>query len=388
MLKHLLIATSLSCLLLGQTLQEFKNQQTQDFKVYKKSQEDGFKSYQKEQEKAFNNYKKELGRFWDNPEMSSKKTWVSYAKDKKTKTNVNFEKETIVVQTIASSKKEAMQKLQIALAKAVTIDTKSVQENDPLEKIIAKIKKPDGVVSSKVKAEPILSTVVFNKPPTRDSVKKYVNKHIQDTKIQVKKSNKVKHSNVYSVSVKLPKNSMVKRSKIYYKKIKENSKVQKLPMPLVFAIMHSESNFNPRARSHIPAFGLMQIVPKTAGIDSYNYLYKKKKLVTSSYLYDSTNNIKMGTAYLHILYYRYLRKIKNPDSRLYCTIAAYNTGAGNIAYAFTKKYNMNKAAPLINAMTPKQVYAKLMKDLRWDEPKHYLKKVSKRMSQYKKVYGI
>jgi len=388
MLKHLLIATSLSCLLLGQTLQEFKNQQTQDFKVYKKSQEDGFKSYQKEQEKAFNNYKKELGKFWDNPEMTSKKTWVSYAKDKKTKTNVNFEKETIVVQTIASSKKEAMQKLQIALAKAVTIDTKSVQENDPLEKIIAKIKKPDGVVSSKVKAEPILSTVVFNKPPTRDSVKKYVNKHIQATKIQVKKSNKIKHSNVYSVSVKLPKNSMVKRSKIYYKKIKENSKVQKLPMPLIFAIMHSESNFNPRARSHIPAFGLMQIVPKTAGIDSYNYLYKKKKLVTSSYLYDSTNNIKMGTAYLHILYYRYLRKIKNPDSRLYCTIAAYNTGAGNIAYAFTKKYNMNKAAPLINAMTPKQVYAKLMKDLRWDEPKHYLKKVSKRMSQYKKVYGI
>lgn len=73
MLKHLLIATSLSCLLLGQTLQEFKNQQTQDFKVYKKSQEDGFKSYQKEQEKAFNNYKKELGKFWDNPEMSSKK---------------------------------------------------------------------------------------------------------------------------------------------------------------------------------------------------------------------------------------------------------------------------------------------------------------------------
>lgn len=317
-----------------------------------------------------------------------KKTWVSYAKDKKTKTNVNFEKETIVVQTIASSKKEAMQKLQIALAKAVTIDTKSVQENDPLEKIIAKIKKPDGVVSSKVKAEPILSTVVFNKPPTRDSVKKYVNKHIQATKIQVKKSNKIKHSNVYSVSVKLPKNSMVTRSKIYYKKIKENSKVQKLPMPLIFAIMHSESNFNPRARSHIPAFGLMQIVPKTAGIDSYNYLYKKKKLVTSSYLYDSTNNIKMGTAYLHILYYRYLRKIKNPDSRLYCTIAAYNTGAGNIAYAFTKKYNMNNAAPIINRMTPKEVYAKLMKDLRWDEPKHYLKKVSKRMSQYKKVYGL
>lgn len=388
MLKHILIATSLSCLLLGQTLQEYNNQQTQGYQTFKKSQEDGFKAYQKEQIEAFNDYKKELSKFWDKPEMSTKKSWVSYAKDKKTKTNVDFEKETIIVQTIASSAKEAKENLQIALAKAVTIDTKTVQETDPLEKIIAKIKKPSGVVNSKVKAEPILSTVIFKKPPTRTSVRTYVDKHISTPSIKVEKSNKIKHSNVYSVSVKMPANSMVKRSKIYHQRIKENSKIQKLPMPLVFAIMHSESNFNPRARSHIPAFGLMQIVPKTAGIDSYNYLYKKKKLVTGSYLYDSTNNIKMGTAYLHILYYRYLRKIKDPDSRLYCTIAAYNTGAGNIAYAFTKKYNMNKAAPLINAMTPKEVYAKLLKDLRWDEPKHYLKKVSKRMSQYKKVYGI
>ena len=152
--------------------------------------------------------------------------------------------------------------------------------------------------------------------------------------------------------------------------------------------MHSESNFNPRARSYIPAFGLMQLVPKTAGIDSYRYLYKKKRLVSSSYLYDSTNNITLGTAYLHILYYSYLRKIKNPQSRLYCTIAAYNTGAGNIAYAFTRKYNMSKAAPLINRLTPDEVYAKLLKDLRWDEPKHYLKKVSKRMLAYEKLYAM
>ena len=152
--------------------------------------------------------------------------------------------------------------------------------------------------------------------------------------------------------------------------------------------MHSESSFNPRARSHIPAYGLMQIVPRSAGIDTYRYLYKKKKLVSGSYLYNSTNNITMGSAYLHILYYRYLRKIKNPDSRLFCTIAAYNTGAGNIAWAFTKTHNINKAAPLINKLTPDEVQAKLLKDLKYDEPKHYLKKVSKRMSSYHKVYGL
>jgi len=159
--------------------------------------------------------------------------------------------------------------------------------------------------------------------------------------------------------------------------------------------MHSESSFNPRARSHIPAFGLMQIVPKTAGMDTYEYLYKKRKLVTGRYLYNSKNNITMGSGYLHILYYKYLKSIKNHKSRMYCSIAAYNTGAGNIAYAFNRykknlsrkqKYRLKYAIDEINSLTPQEVYDRLMKDLRWDEPKHYLKKVSSRMNSYHKIY--
>ena len=151
--------------------------------------------------------------------------------------------------------------------------------------------------------------------------------------------------------------------------------------------MHSESSFNPRARSHIPAYGLMQIVPRSAGLDSFQFLYKEKKVVSGSYLYNSKNNIKMGSAYLHLLYFKYLKNIKNLDSRLYCTIAAYNTGPGNIAWAFTKSNSMKKAAPYINTKKPKEVYEMLLKNLRYDEPKHYLKKVTKRMSAYYKLYG-
>ena len=369
------------------TAKEFKEQQMQGFSSYKKTQEEGFKEYQQAQTKAFNEYKEEISKIWDDPKMSTKKTWVAYTQDKKTRTDVDFLDETITVETMANSSKEAKEKLQVALAKVVTTNTKTVQESDPLEKRIKQIKKPEGVVDSKVKAEPILSTVVFKKAPTKKSVYEYVKKHTATEKIKSVKSKKIKHSKIYSIKVKMPKDAMLKRSQVYKDKITKNANKQKLPISLVFAIMHSESNFNPRARSHVPAFGLMQIVPKTAGIDAYNFLYKKKKLVTDRYLYDGTNNIEMGTAYLHILYYKYLKKIKNPDSRLYCAIAAYNTGSGNIAWAFTKKYNMNKAAPLINKLTPEQVYNKLLKDLRWDEPKHYLKKVSKRMSAYNKIYG-
>ena len=124
---------------------------------------------------------------------------------------------------------------------------------------------------------------MFKEKPTKEKIEVYVNKHVQDKKIKVVKSNKIKHAKVYSVAVKLPKNSMVKRSRIYYDEVKKQAAKQELPVPLVFAIMHSESSFNPRARSHIPAYGLMQIVPKSAGIDTYRYLYKKKKLVSSTY---------------------------------------------------------------------------------------------------------
>jgi membrane-bound lytic murein transglycosylase C len=109
--------------------------------------------------------------------------------------------------------------------------------------------------------------------------------------------------------------------------------------------------------------------------------------VSGSYLYNSKNNIKMGTAYLHILNYKYLRGIKNPLTRLYCTIAAYNTGAGNIAWAFTHTHNMKKAAPIINGMSSSEVYDHLLANLRYEEPKRYLVKVTKRMLSYQKAYG-
>lgn len=358
-----------------------------EFQEYKKSQEQQFASYQKAQMKAFYEYKKELSLFWDNPQLSTKKRWFMYTEDKKTRSDVDFSNNTIIVETIAKSQNEAKQNLKIALAKAVTMNNKTVQNTDPLEKKLSKIKKQSNIQYDTVDNKPILSTVVFDKKPTKKSVKTYVDEHVKDSYIKVKKHSKQKYSKIYSIEVKLPSDTILKLSKLYQDDIEQNAAIRKLPKSLIFAIIHSESSFNPRARSHIPAYGLMQIVPSSAGRDTYKFLYNEDKLVSGSYLYNSKNNIKMGTAYLHILYYRYLVKIKNLDSRLYCTIAAYNTGAGNIAYAFTETYNMNKAAPLINHLTPNQVYTKLLKDLKYDEPKQYLKRVLKRMAAYRRVYG-
>jgi len=387
-MKKLLPLLFITLSLLGETRSELLKAQKSAFEQYKQTQLSGLQKYKEAQAQAYEDYKKGIATVWEEPKMSTKKKWLSYSDDKKSRSDVDFEKETITVETIAKTPEEAKQKLQVALAKAVTIDTKRVQESDPLEKKLAKIQKPQEIVVDRVKAEPILSNVIFKDKPTKKSVAKYVNRHINKQTIKVLPSKKIKDAFVYKVKVNMPKGALYKRSHIYYSEVKKQSNNQGIPTELTFAIMHTESYFNPRARSHIPAFGLMQIVPKSAGIDAYYYLYNRKKLVSGSYLYNSTNNIKMATAYLHLLYYRYLKKIKNPQSRLYCAIAAYNTGAGNIAYAFTKHYNMSKAAPLINRLTPDEVYEKLQKDLRYDEPKVYLKNVKQRMKTYRKLYVV
>ena len=384
----LIISLFFSFTLYAQDASDYIKEQMAGFYQYKKKQIEEFEAYKKAQEKAFKEYKKELGVYWEKPKLSTKKEWVAYSKDKKTRTDVDFDKNKIIVETVAKSKEEAKRKLQVALAKVTTIDTKNAIEKDPLEQRLAKIKKPQNMVDAKVDKKPILSTVVYKKRPTPKSVRKFVYKHVNDKTIKKAKSKKIKGAYIYKVEVKLPKDTTYRRSKIYAQEVKQNANKQKLPKALVFAIMHTESSFNPKARSYVPAYGLMQIVPKTAGVDSYYYLYKVKKRPSSTYLYNSSNNIRLGSAYLHILYYSYLKKVRNPISRLYCAIAAYNTGAGNVAWAFTRSYNISKAARIINKLSPDEVYRRLLRDLKYDEPKNYLKRVTKRMNVYKKIYGM
>jgi len=142
---------------------------------------------------------------------------------------------------------------------------------------------------------------------------------------------------------------------------------------LIYAIIRTESNFNQFAVSHSGAFGLMQIIPTTAGRDAYQYVHGRKGTPTKSYLFNAENNIRFGTAYLNILDKRYLKSIYNPISREYCVICSYNTGSGNVLKAFSS--NRTKAKQIINSKNPSQVYNSLRTDLKYDEPKRYLKKV-------------
>ena len=115
--------------------------------------------------------------------------------------------------------------------------------------------------------------------------------------------------------------------------------------------------------------------------DTWKFLYGKDRIPTSKYLYNSKNNIEMGSAYLHIIDTQYLRSIKDPLTREYCTVAAYNTGSGNVLRTFHKN-DRAKAARIINGMKPEAVYAKLRSSLPYDETRRYIYKVREAKKRY------
>ncbi|MGF1864201.1 transglycosylase SLT domain-containing protein [Enterovibrio norvegicus] len=190
---------------------------------------------------------------------------------------------------------------------------------------------------------------------------------------------------IVSYTVKLPENALKSRASTFQPLVEKESERWDVEAALVMAIMHSESSFRPDAKSHVPAYGLMQVVPTSAGHDVNKQVHNIDAPMKADDLYVPPFNVEAGTAYLNILNTRYLRSITNEESRMYCVIAAYNTGAGNVARAFNadRSTNIRKAAHVINAMTPDEVYEHMINNLPYDETKNYLKKVSGRIALYK-----
>ncbi len=179
----------------------------------------------------------------------------------------------------------------------------------------------------------------------------------------------------------------------FHESVSRYSEEHDIAMPLIFAIMETESFFNPTAKSPVPAFGLMQLVPETGARDAYRFLFARDRILKDAYLYDADNNIQLGVAYLHLLYNRYLNRIKDPRSRQWATIAAYNTGVHNVISSFIGEYTKTKhvnrwlwkqqALNKINRMRPEEVYEYMRKYLPSEETREYIKKIRERMPKYK-----
>lgn len=127
---------------------------------------------------------------------------------------------------------------------------------------------------------------------------------------------------------------------------------------IVYAVIRTESGFDPDAYSSAGAIGLMQITPDT--YDWLLYLRKEEKL---KQLYDIETNIDFGTYFLSCLY----EKFGNWET----VFAAYNAG-------------LNRVSQWLE--NPEYAHENKLIHIPFTETRNYVKKVSNTIIKYRQIY--
>lgn len=188
---------------------------------------------------------------------------------------------------------------------------------------------------------------------------------------------------VVKIQMAMVSDNISKNAALYKDLVAEFSEKFQIEQPLIYAIMEQESAFNPQAKSWVPAYGLMQLVPRSGGRDAYRYVYKVDKIPEMSYLYNPRNNIELGTAYLRVLMNQFA-KVEDPHCRRLCVIAGYNTGPGNVSRSFIGTTKLANAFSVINQHDYNGIYNHLINNLPYEETRNYVVKVTQRREKYMK----
>ena len=377
------------------SFEEFQNQQQQAQEQFFEDEISGFQNYvasvtaqydayEQQQDREFEEFKEAVEEKWQNFKSPSKKEYVEYDDDLEITVEVSVEEEvtepslgpTEKVEQTAPKKKLIQQEIK---------KKKMDKEPEPIKSILKKSKKsdpqktksqqqslevkkkiPDQRLQRKltdiIKAKgddgkPMLNKQVADnegKTVTSTTAKAFASELVANNPVPKKtyKAKDGKKRTVYTVKVPLKSDHVNIRADRYKQEVLKQSKRFNIDPIIAFAVMETESAFNPKAKSHIPAYGLMQLVPKSGARDAYLYVYKEDKFLDGDYLYQPENNIELGCAYLSKIRHRYFKSIKDDERAYICAVPAYNTGIGNVAKALVNKPKLKPAAQKANSMSP------------------------------------
>jgi membrane-bound lytic murein transglycosylase C len=349
-------------------------------------------------EKAYKGLSEKISVNWGSDiKLPSRKTWVTYDDSFETRVEFDFESGTYRIETILDDDiAKSLVALKSLATKIVLSNEAELNAADVFKQQVQNILKASNFLAEQTSLEFASKNQHINALeilPT-NVIELIDNLHLEQVLIP---ENDEQITNKFETKVEVIGTPELKKlvltipfvnnyQKILFrdklKTIKGLAQKYNIDTSLILAVIEAESSFNPMATSAIPAFGLMQLVPNTAALDSYQFLYGKRHIVSPDFLYNQDNNLLFGTTYLHILSSQYLKDIADSQSKIYCILASYNTGVGNLSKTFVQQKNLRKAISKINTLSSKQTYDHLMANLPADETKHYIQKILARKQYY------
>lgn len=315
-----------------------------------------------------------VGKTWGKKEVKlpSRVQYIKYTQNYMSRAVVDFDKGEVTVETVDDKDPHTSLRNAIVTTLLTPNDPRAVDlfsdtaitltsEKEPylLGLVIDQNKKP---IASPVEAENFAGHLLKTQTATRE----------------VDVDNKKKQA--LFVKFSMVPNFENKQAEKYSHLVTKFAEQYKVSPSLVYAVIRTESNFNPFAVSSAPAYGLMQLVPGSGGREAYRRAKGQDQTPSKQYLFDAENNIELGTAYLNVLAYNQLEPVANPVSREYCVISAYNTGPSNVLRTFSR--DRVAAINAINSLSPSAVYQKLRTSLPYEETRHYLYKVVNYRKQF------
>jgi len=325
------------------------------------------------------NIQKESGAKWGTQEsrtLPSRTRYVKYTENYKNRVVVDYDAGTILIEHLDDEKVKDKLRNAAVVALLTPDDPGAVDLFSDKEIVL--------------NGKPYLQELVVDQNNTvlksREDVERYADylvvNQLQRRSIDANGSSK----QVLYVQMRMVNAHLDKRAVQYAATVREHSENTKVGRSLIYAVIKTESSFNPYAVSSAPAYGMMQLVPSSGGREAYRKAKGQDVMPSKEYLFDANNNIELGATYLGVLLNDSpLREIRNPVAREYCAIAAYNTGPSNVFRAFSKlsgRARQGDALDKINSMRPDEVFAVLHNSLPYEETRGYVVKVVEAKKRY------
>jgi membrane-bound lytic murein transglycosylase C len=385
-MRNFITATLVTCALIGSSA--FAAKPTLSITAMTQDDSSGkledYKSYRNTLRDAASKEIGSIRNHWDEPVMSSRYRWAVYSPDYKTRALTDFSEGYMLIETAGDDPLRAKLQLQRFFERITVMTTLDVIKKNPVYSSVQQLNASRQFANAPIPPDPVVQHIFFDPGTSETKRKQMIAERFKS--IDVMHQPDKGHSR-FSVIISFPKDAVWRMAKQYEHSVLNLAKRYKLPTQLLFAIIHTESNYNPLAVDGFNRFGLMQLVPYESGFSAYTELTNKRRFPSVHYLFNTTKNMELGVKYFHTLFYERFGAVTDETARLFCTIVAYRGGEKSVWSAFDTSFDKEKALARINALPSTQVYHHLLGSLRFDDAKTYLKYVVSRMAAYHQLLG-